>query len=234
MRWVTTGYDLNERLSRRELLAATAALGLASGAATIASSSTAATAQTALSPTQALDRLIDGNVRYVKNGLTSFNEDLEILRQGTAEKQEPFASVLSCADSRVPVEIIFDQSIGHVFVCRIAGNIVTSEIIGSLEYGVAVLGTPLIMVLGHGNCGAVSATIANKAAPGQITSLFRHIRPAVDRAGPNLEAAIKANAMIQADLLRTSSPALSELAKDGKLKIVAAYYELATGRVSVL
>ena len=231
---MTTGYDRNERLSRRELLAATAALGLASGAATVASSSTAATAQTALSPTQALDRLIDGNVRYVKNGLTSFNEDLEILRQGTAEKQEPFASVLSCADSRVPVEIIFDQSIGHVFVCRIAGNIVTSEIIGSLEYGVAVLGTPLIMVLGHGNCGAVSATIANKAAPGQITSLFRHIRPAVDRAGPNLEAAIKANAMIQADLLRTSSPALGEVTKNGKLKIVAAYYELATGRVSLL
>ena len=81
---------------------------------------------------------------------------------------------------------------------------------------------------------AVSATIANKAAPGQITSLFRHIRPAVDRAGPNLEAAIKANAMIQADLLRTSSPALAELAKNGKLKIVAAYYELATGRVSLL
>jgi carbonic anhydrase len=191
-------------------------------------------AQTALSASQALDRLMEGNARYVRGSLTAFNDDLAILKQGTVEKQEPFAAVLSCADSRVPVEIVFDQSIGHVFACRIAGNIVTSEIIGSLEYGAAVLGTPLIMVVGHGNCGAVAATIANKPVPGQISSLYRHIRPAVDQAGPHLEAAIRANATIQAELLRTSSPLLAGLVKDGKLKIVSAYYELGTGRVSLL
>ena len=92
-----------------------------------------------------------------------YKEDLAILQQNTAEKQEPFASVLSCADSRVPVELIFDQSIGHVFVNRIAGNIATTEIMASIEYGAAVLGTKVIMVLGHGNCGAVKATIDGKA-----------------------------------------------------------------------
>jgi len=231
---VTMKRHLEGRLSRRDLLAAAAVLGVVSGAGAVASSSAPAGAQTALSPSQALDRLLDGNARYVNGGLTAFNEDLAILKQGTAQKQEPFAAVLSCADSRVPVEIVFDQSIGHVFVCRVAGNIVTPEIIGSLEYGAVVLGTPLILVLGHGGCGAVSATIANKPAPGQITSLFPHIRPAVERAGSHLEAAIKANAMIQADLLRTSSPALSEPVQAGTLKIAAAYYELATGRVSLL
>jgi len=222
------------RLSRRDLLAAAAAAGLAGGVTAAALASRPAAAQSTLSPDQALERLMAGNARYVKGGLTAFNADLAILKQGTAEKQEPFASVLSCADSRVPVEIAFDQSIGHVFVCRVAGNVGTPEIIGSLEYGAAVLGTPVIMVLGHGRCGAVSAAIANKAVPGQISSLFPHIRPAVDRTGPNLEAAIKANAMIQAELLRTSSPVLAGLAKEGKLKIVAAYYELTTGSVALL
>jgi carbonic anhydrase len=222
------------RLSRRDLLAAAAAAGLAGGVTAAALASRPAAAQSTLSPDQALERLMAGNARYVKGGLTAFNADLAILKQGAAEKQEPFASVLSCADSRVPVEIAFDQSIGHVFVCRVAGNVGTPEIIGSLEYGAAVLGTPVIMVLGHGRCGAVSAAIANKAVPGQISSLFPHIRPAVDRTGPNLEAAIKANAMIQAELLRTSSPVLAGLAKEGKLKIVAAYYELTTGSVALL
>ncbi|HYM71273.1 MAG TPA: carbonic anhydrase [bacterium] len=231
---MTAERDYTRRLSRRDLLAAAAAAGLAGGVTAAALSSRPAVAQSALSPDQALERLMSGNARYVKGGLTAFTADLSILKQGTAEKQEPFASVLSCADSRVPVEIAFDQSIGHVFVCRVAGNIGTPEIIGSLEYGAAVLGTPVIMVLGHGRCGAVSAAIVNKAVPGQISSLFPHLRPAVDRTGPNLEAAIKANATIQADLLRTSSPVLAGLVKEGKLKIVAAYYELTTGRVSLL
>jgi len=231
---VTAAGDYARRLSRRDLLAAAAAAGLAGGMTAAALPQRPAEAQSALSPDQALERLMTGNARYVNGGLTAFNADLAILKQGTAEKQEPFASVLSCADSRVPVEIAFDQSIGHVFVCRVAGNVGTPEIIGSLEYGAAVLGTPLIVVLGHGRCGAVSAAIANKAVPGQISSLFPHLRPAVQRAGSNLEAAIKANATIQAELLRTSSPVLAGLAKEGKLKIVAAYYELTTGRVSLL
>jgi carbonic anhydrase len=134
----------------------------------------------------------------------------------------------------VPVEIVFDQTIGHVFVTRVAGNIVTPEIIGSLEYGVAVLGTRVLMVLGHGACGAVSAAIAAKDVPGQISTLYRHIRPAVDQAGSNLDAAIRANARIHARLLPDASPVIAGAIKQGRLKVVAAYYDLATGVVTIL
>ncbi len=137
------------------------------------------------------------------------------------DKQEPFAAVLACADSRVPVEILFDQTIGHVFVSRVAGNIVTPEIIGSLEYGAAVLGTKVILVLGHRGCGAVKAAIGGKEVPGQISSLFPHLQPAVDASGPDVEATTKENAKIQARLLRESSTVISNMTKAGKLKVVA-------------
>ena len=142
--------------------------------------------------------------------------------------------MLSCADSRVPVEFIFDQSIGHVFVTRIAGNVCTPEMIASLEYGAAVLGVPVIVVLGHDGCGAVKATIDGKAVPGQISALYAPLRPAVERAGPDLTAAIKANAQIQAGLLRTASPVIAALVKTGKMKVVAAYYDLASGKLTIL
>jgi carbonic anhydrase len=193
----------------------------------------AASAQTTLSPEAALQQLLDGNRRFAEGRMTSFDEDLTVLKAKTAEKQEPFAAVLSCADSRVPVELVFDQSIGHLFVTRVAGNIATSAIIASLEYGVAVLGTKAIIVLGHANCGAVKASIEAKAVPGQISALYPYIRPAVDQAGPDLDAAIKANAKIQAALLRQSSPVLAEHIKQNQLKIVAGYYDLASSKVSM-
>jgi carbonic anhydrase len=193
-----------------------------------------ALAQSNLSPDAALRQLMDGNQRFMARRLTLDQEDLAILRQNTAEKQEPFAAVLSCADSRVPVELVFDQSIGHVFVTRVAGNVATSEVIASLEYGAAVLGTKAILVLGHGNCGAVKATIEGKAVPGQISALYPHIRPAVDQAGSNLEAATKANAKIQAALLRQASTVISGLVKESKLKVVAGYYDIASGSVTLL
>jgi carbonic anhydrase len=193
-----------------------------------------ARAQSVLTPDAALEQLIAGNNRFRQGRLASFDEDLAILRQHTEAKQEPFAAVLSCADSRVPVEIIFDQSIGHVFVGRVAGNVCSPEMFGSLEYGAAVLGVPLIMVLGHDGCGAVKAAIAGESVPGQISALFAPIRPAVVRAGPNLEATIKANAQIQADLLRTASPVIAGMVAQSKVKVVAAYYDLASGQVSLL
>src|SRR6266478_3316952 len=162
-------------------------------------------AQSKLSPDAALQELMDGNRRFTSGRLTAPEQDLAILKQNTIEKQEPFAALLSCADSRVPVEMIFDQSIGHIFVTRIAGNVVTPEIIASLEYGAAVLGTKVILVMGHSNCGAVKATIQAKGVPGQISALYPHIQPAVDQAGANFEAATKANAKIQAGLLRQAS-----------------------------
>jgi carbonic anhydrase len=193
-----------------------------------------ARAQSALSPDAALEQLVAGNARFVAKQLTSFAEDLAILKQDTVAKQEPFAAVLSCADSRVPVELLFDQTIGHVFVSRVAGNICTTEIIASLEYGAAVLGTAAVVVLGHGGCGAVKATIEAKAVPGQISALYAPIRPAVERAGPDLEAVIKANAQIQAGLLRTASPVIGNLIAQGRIKVVAAYYDLGSGQVSLL
>ena len=191
-------------------------------------------AQSVLSPDAALQELMDGNKRFTAQRLTACEHDLAILKEHTIEKQEPFAAVLSCADSRVPIELVFDQSIGHIFVTRIAGNIATSEIIASLEYGAGVLGTNVILVMGHGGCGAVKATIQAKEVPGQISALFPHIQPAVDQAGPNLEAATKANATIQAALLRQSSTVISGLVKDKKLKVVAGYYDIGTGAVSIL
>ena len=191
-------------------------------------------AQSKLSPDAALQDLIEGNRRFSAHRVTAHEQDLAILKQNTMEKQEPFAAVRSCADSRVPVEMVFDQSIGHLFVTRVAGNVVTPEIIASLEYGAVALGTKVILVMGHGNCGAVKATIQAKEAPGQISALFPHIQPAVNQAGTDLEAATRANVKIQSALLREASTVISGLVKEGKLKVVAGYYDIGSGVVSLL
>jgi carbonic anhydrase len=191
-------------------------------------------AQTTLTPAMALKELLHGNKRFVAERLRSFEQDLSILRNHTSELQQPFAALLSCADSRVPVELIFDQSIGQIFVTRIAGNIATSEIIASLEYGAKVLGVKVILVMGHGACGAVDAAIQSKEVPGQISALYPHIQPAVDLAGPDPEATVKANATIQAALLRKASTAISGLVKEGKLFVLAAFYNISSGEVSLL
>jgi carbonic anhydrase len=191
-------------------------------------------AQTILTPDAALDQLMAGNQRFTAGKMTAHELDLAILKQDTIEKQEPFAAVLSCADSRVPVELIFDQSIGHIFVTRIAGNVITPEIVASLEYGAVVLGTKVVLVVGHTDCGAVKAAVHGKPVPGQISALYPHIQPAVDQAGGNLDAAVKANARIQATLLRESSTVVSALVKEGKLKVAAAHYDIASGSVMLL
>jgi carbonic anhydrase len=220
-------------LTRRGFLGNT----LASTAAVLAGFTLArtppASAQSIFTPDEALKALMDGNERYVAGNLQSLNEDLAILKAKTSEKQEPFAAVLSCADSRVPVELIFDQSIGHLFVVRVAGNVTTPEITASLEYGVAVLGTKILMVLGHGNCGAVKATIQGKAVPGQISALYAPLRPAVEAAGSDLDAAIDANAKIQATLLSKASTVIDGAIKEGKLKVVPARYDIVSGKVSL-
>ena len=211
-------------LSRRGLLGAGIAGAMGFGAA----------AQSTMAPAAAVQELLDGNKRYVGQHPSSSSQDFANLRRSTAAKQQPFAAVLSCADSRVPVELVFDQSIGQLFVTRVAGNVASPDIIASLEYGAAVLGTRAIMVLGHSACGAVKATMDGKAVPGQISALFAAIRPAVEAGGGDLAAAIKANAKIQANLLATASPVLAGAIKDGKLQIVAGYYDLDSGVVSVL
>lgn len=155
-------------------------------------------------------------------------------KQRTAEKQEPFAALLGCADSRVPVELVFDQTIGQLFVVRIAGNIVTSEIIASLEYGVAALGVSAMVVLGHSQCGAVKAALKTESEPGQISALYAHLRAAVELSGGNVDKAVALNAAQQASLLRTSSTVIRQALDAGKLKVESGVYDLRTGRVAML
>ena len=128
-----------------------------------------------LSPAAALDELLAGNRRFTSGRTSSHRRDLAMLQQ-MMEKQEPFAAVLSCADSRVPVEVVFDQTIGQLFVTRVAGNIVTPEIVASLEYAAAVLGTNTILVMGHSRCGAVTAAIQSTSDPGLTGSPDRSAR----------------------------------------------------------
>lgn len=187
-----------------------------------------------LSPDGALEELLAGNQRFAANQLTSIEHDLTILKEHTVDKQEPFAAVLACADSRVPVELVFDQSIGHIFVTRVAGNIATPEIIASLEYGVAVLKVRVLLVLGHANCGAVKAAMKADAVPGQISSLYPPLRPAVEQSAGDLGKAIIANARLQADLLRTSSTVIRQAVTAGTLKVAAGVYDLASGKVTTV
>ncbi|MGC2765447.1 MAG: carbonic anhydrase [Candidatus Acidiferrum sp.] len=222
--------------SRRQFLQSvlsSAAVGVAAETGIEFASPPTVNAQSNLTPDAAMQELLDGNQRFAANQLTSIAHDLTILKEKTVDKQEPFAAVLACADSRVPVELIFDQSIGHIFVTRVAGNIVTPEIIASLEYGVAVLGAEALLVLGHNSCGAVKAAMKADAVPGQISTLYPHLRQAVEQSGGNVATAIQANAKIQAELLRTSSTVIRDAVKAGKLRVESAVYDLTTGKVTL-
>lgn len=189
-----------------------------------------------MTPDQALQTLIQGNQRFIKRKSRNPSKNYARLVE-VAQSQKPFASLLSCADSRVPSEIIFDQGFGDLFVCRVAGNIATPEEIGSLEFGSLVLGSKVIMVLGHERCGAVDATLKGAQVPGQIASLLNAIKPAVakskDQAGDRLENTCKANVLLQAEKLK-ASPVIAELIEEGKLKVVGGYYDLDTGIVTMV
>jgi len=222
-------------LSRRRLLRASAAgasvfAGLGTGPLI---SRRARAAAFPVTPDEAIAELMNGNQRYVDGNLTSFRVDLEELRMKTQEKQMPFAAVLSCADSRVPVELVFDQSIGRLFVARVAGNITTPEIFASLEYGAEALAVKAILVLAHTNCGAVQAAILGKEPGGQITALYPHIQPAIPLppTTPNPDAVALVNAQNQAELLRDASPLLKGLVDQGDLKIASGIYAVKTGVV---
>ncbi len=161
----------------------------------------------------------------------AINRDLKRI-QAIASRQSPFAAFLGCADSRVPVEIIFDQGFGDLFVTRIAGNIASSENIGSLEFAVAVLGVKALYVLGHTACGAVRATMQGTEVPGQISGLFQYIRPAVKAAGGDLDKAVRENVRNQALVLAESSPIISRMLQNRELAIEGGVYDLQTGLVT--
>eukprot|EP00808_Paulinella_micropora_P005370 g79711.t1 len=181
-------------------------------------------------PQTALQHLREGNLRFVKGEILAPNRSIEALKR-VEGGQKPFAAFLSCADSRVPVEIIFDQGFGDVFITRVAGNIVTTEVIASLEFGTAVLGCKVLYVLGHTKCGAVAATAAGNAVPGVISSLYYSIKPACEAAKNDVEEAIKHNVRFQAKALSVS-PVIAGLVKENKLTIVGGVYDLATGKVT--
>jgi carbonic anhydrase len=195
-----------------------------------------AVAKDDMTPDQALQQLMDGNQRFLTGKRQNPRQDMARLRE-VAKTQKPFAAILSCADSRVPSEILFDQGFGDLFICRVAGNIATPEEIGSLEFGSLVLGSKVIMVMGHKRCGAVDATIKGAQVPGQIASLLDAIRPAVGRAkketGDQLENTTKANVLVQVEKLK-SSPVITQLIQEGKLKVVGGYYDLDTGAVTMV
>ncbi|CAA0088756.1 Uncharacterised protein [Starkeya nomas] len=238
--------DERPALSRRHVFGA--GLGVASAAflggfalPASADTATTATAPNAISPDEALKRLMEGNARYA--GGTPNCTDFSAGRAARALSQHPFAGLVSCADSRVAPELAFDQGPGELFVVRVAGNFVNDDGLASLEYGVKFLGMPLIMVLGHTNCGAVDATIKvvkdNISLPGHLGELVSNIKPAVEivlKAKPEdqLNAAIVENVRYNVRELETSTPIISEFIRDGKLKVVGGVYDLATGKVTVI
>ncbi|HEY9573450.1 MAG TPA: carbonic anhydrase [Pusillimonas sp.] len=195
-----------------------------------------------LLPDQALERLMQGNARYASNAST--HRDFASTRAALATGQNPYACLLSCADSRVSPELCFDEARGDLFVTRIAGNYVTNDILASLEYGVAVLHSPLIMVLGHTRCGAISATVdafkKNAQFPGHIQSIATAILPAVrasassKHAGTLIEAATKENIRRSVKTLQEATPILAKSVHEKTLKIVGGIYRLDTGRVDLV
>lgn len=190
-----------------------------------------------VSPDAAIKRLVEGNQRFVDGKRLNPNQS-RLRLQETAVAQYPFAAILGCADSRVPAEIVFDQGLGDLFVVRIAGNIAAQEGIGSLEFATAVLGAQTIVVLGHARCGAVLAAIKGDPLPGRIGIFVEEIKPAVERVrnktGNIEENAIIANVQYQVERLTESSTILANLIKEGKLKIVGGYYDLAKGKITML
>jgi carbonic anhydrase len=226
-------------LSRRTLLGLATAGAAVAGASSLLPGPLWATARSRppippdLTPDQALALLYEGNQRFVEGRIEAPHRNLARLR-AVAPKQTPFAAVLGCADSRVPVEILFDQGFGDLFVTRVAGNVLDAAIIGSLEYGCLVLGAKVVLVLGHSNCGAVSAAMKGDAVPGQISTLYQHLEPAVSSANGNLATATTNNVRIQAELLARSSPVIRGLVQDGKVKVAGGVFDLDSGRVTAV
>ncbi|HSM05624.1 MAG TPA: carbonic anhydrase [Longimicrobiales bacterium] len=184
-------------------------------------------------PDVALARLMAGNERFVQGRTVGDRRDLARVRE-LAEGQSPYAAILSCADSRVPPELLFDEGFGDLFVVRVAGNVAGTEEVASLEYAAGVLGSQVIMVLGHTSCGAVGAAAARGAVPGQISALFSHILPAVEEAEGDTAEAIRINVRNQARLVRRASPVVAQMVSEGRLRVVGGVYDLATGSVEIV
>lgn len=190
---------------------------------------------------EALRQLLEGNQRFMKGETTGPRRKPEDFRP-LAAGQRPEAIIVGCADSRVPPELIFDQGVGDLFIVRVAGNVVGGGgalVKGSIEYGVAELGVPLVMVLGHSECGAIKAAIKHMddrdALPGAIAELVNRLRPAVAKTkgmpGDRLDNTIRANVTLGVETLRTLRPVLAPAVAGGRVRVVGAVYDLRTGGV---
>jgi carbonic anhydrase len=194
--------------------------------------------QPTVAPAEAVSKLKEGNGRYTTGNLQHPGQTTE-RRAELAKDQHPFAVILSCSDSRVPPEIVFDQGLGDLFVVRVAGNVIDDHGLGSIEYAIDHLGARLIVVLGHQSCGAVKAakeTIAAKGkAPGHIQSLVTAIQPVVEAAPKDdLDTTVKANVKHVVQALRSSKPILKAKVDSGEVQVIGGYYSLDTGAVSLL
>jgi carbonic anhydrase len=236
-------YPVYQHASRRAVLqfAAASAFGLAlGGAAHAKDSKTPPKPQNVLSPDDALELLEEGNERYVEG--VARRHDFKHEREALVGGQNPYAAILSCADSRIAPEYAFDTGRGDLFVCRVAGNFANDETVASLEYAVAILGTPLILVLGHDACGAVDATIKslkdNTTLPGHLPSLVSALAPAVkavsQQPGNPLDNAIRQNVIDTVAKLKSATPILSAAVEQKKLKVVGGIYRLGDGRVEMV
>ena len=184
-----------------------------------------------------IKKLLEGNQRYITGGALHPNQSFEH-RLELAEGQKPIAAILTCADSRVSPEIIFDQGLGDLFVLRVAGNVINDLFVGSLEYAVEHLNVSLLMVLGHSECGAVDATVKGGQPPGHINSLVQAIKPALDRLkkqSPDwVNIVAKENVKIGVERLRISDPILTARYEEGNIDIVGAFYNIKSGEVSLI
>ena len=193
------------------------------------------TSQSKLSPKGAHKLLADGNWRFSQNLKAQRNLKDQVLH--TSKGQYPFAAILSCIDSRVPVELIFDLGIGDVFSVRVAGNIVNNDILGSLEYSCKVAGAKIVVVLGHSKCGAVTAA-CNHVKLGNITHLLDHIKPVVNQSAiakfdeTSIENVAQENVHWSIERIRKESPILAEMEQKGEIEIVGAYYDVNSGVVT--
>ncbi|MBN1164436.1 MAG: carbonic anhydrase [Candidatus Krumholzibacteriota bacterium] len=186
---------------------------------------------------QALERLAEGNTRFVAGKPLAPHRSGRRRRE-TAEAQKPFAIILTCADSRVCPELIFDRGIGDLFVVRVAGNVLDDLTLGSIEYAAEHLGVALLLVLGHTNCGAVKAAIEQEEAPGHTGSFIDFIRPAVAKAkvmeGNLCFDSVLANIGRVVEQLKSTGPVLDDLCRNGKLRVIGGCYDLASGAVKIL
>jgi len=225
------------RAEEKEAHATPPALPPAQHAGVAAASAPHATPASAISADQAWQQLLEGNKRYVANAPQHTHQTAE-RRTEVASGQSPLAIVLTCSDSRVPPELIFDQGLGDLFVIRNAGNILDDHGLGSMEYAIEHLHVPLLIVMGHAQCGAVKAAVVGGAAPGRIRSIVEAIQPAVEaakaQAGDPVDNAVRANVARVVGMIKRIEPILSEAVGSGKVKVIGARYDLASGRVEVL